>query len=197
VSAVQSGNWSGAVGSSQGQQPFRDGLRVAEAQPSRWGFTPHYGYIEVTCRATVRPGAMFSAWMVGLEDQPDRCGEICLVEIFGDSGDGRGHVALGQGIHPFRDPALVEEFSAEPRGLDVGELHSYAVDWQPGRVDFLLDGVVTRSARQAPDYPMELIIAIFDFPAETAGSPAPLAVPELVVTAVQGRRRRADKSLVS
>ena len=27
---------------------------------------------------------MFSAWMVGLEVEPDDCGEICLVEVFGD-----------------------------------------------------------------------------------------------------------------
>jgi len=36
VSAVQSGNWSGPAGSPQGQQPFRDGLVVREAQPTRW-----------------------------------------------------------------------------------------------------------------------------------------------------------------
>jgi hypothetical protein len=47
VSAIQSGNWSGPVGSSRGQQPFTEGLVVAEAQPTQWGFTPHYGHIEV------------------------------------------------------------------------------------------------------------------------------------------------------
>jgi hypothetical protein len=189
VSAVQSGNWSGPAGSNRGQQPFRDGLPVTEEQPARWGFTPHYGYVEVTCRARLRPGAMFSAWMVGLEDQADRCGEICLVEIFGNSEDGSGRLALGRGVHPFRDPALVEEFSAEPHSLDVTELHSYAVDWQPGRVDFFLDGVLTKSVAQAPDYPMELIIAVFDFPAETAGLATLPVVPELVVRGVHGRRR--------
>jgi len=66
---VQSGNWSGPAGSSQGQQPFRDGLVVREAQPARWGFTPHYGYVEVQCRATITGRSMFSAWMVGLEDE--------------------------------------------------------------------------------------------------------------------------------
>ena len=40
VSAVQSGNWSGAVGSSQGQQPFRDGLVVREEQPTVLGYAP-------------------------------------------------------------------------------------------------------------------------------------------------------------
>jgi hypothetical protein len=39
VSVVQSGNWSGPVGSSRGQQPFRDGLVVREEQPTVLGFT--------------------------------------------------------------------------------------------------------------------------------------------------------------
>src|SRR5918994_802333 len=161
VSAGQSGNWSGPVGSTLGQQPFREGLVVAEAQPTQWGFTPHHGHIEVECRATIPPRSMFSAWMVGLEDQPERCGEICLVEVFGNSvvrgADGVTMVALGRGIHRFRDPALAEEFSADPCPLDVSRLHRYAVDWQPGRVDFFVDDVRTMSVGQAPDYPMELI----------------------------------------
>src|SRR5690242_6025459 len=37
VSAMQSGNWSGPAGSSRGQQPFREGLVVREAQATRWG----------------------------------------------------------------------------------------------------------------------------------------------------------------
>ena len=53
---------------------------------------------------------MFSAWMVGMEDQPERSGEICLVEVFGDSMAGDGTAKVGCGIHPFRDPALTEEF---------------------------------------------------------------------------------------
>ncbi len=40
VSAVQSANRSGLVGSTDGQQPFRDGLVVCEEQPTVLGFTP-------------------------------------------------------------------------------------------------------------------------------------------------------------
>ncbi len=85
VSAVQSGNWSGPRGSTQGQQPFRDGLVGREEQPARWGFTPHFGHIAVECRADLSTRSMFSASMVVLEDQPERCGEICIIEVFGDS----------------------------------------------------------------------------------------------------------------
>ena len=43
VSGIQSGVFSGPVGSTVGQQPFRDGLVVREFQPPQWGWTPHFG----------------------------------------------------------------------------------------------------------------------------------------------------------
>jgi hypothetical protein len=107
VSAVQSGTWSGPVGSTQGQQPFRDDLVVREEQPAVWGCTPFLGTVEVVCRATIGPGSMFSAWLVGIEDVPERSGEICLVEVIGDtlgSDHAGGSAAVGSGVHPFRDP---------------------------------------------------------------------------------------------
>jgi hypothetical protein len=188
VSAVQSGNWSGPVGSSRGQQPFADGLTVQEAQLTRWGFTPHYGYVEVQCRAALTQRSMFSAWMVGLEDEPDRCGEICIVEVFGDTvtagEDGQPEARLGSGIHAFRDPRLVEEFSAGPRQIDVSADHRYAVDWQPGRCAFLVDDVLVKTVDQAPGYPMQLILGVFDFPDHAPAGQAGVPVPELVVRRV-------------
>jgi beta-glucanase (GH16 family) len=111
---------------------------------------------------------MFSAWMVGLEDEPDRCGEICIVEVFGDTvttdGNGRSAASIGCGVHAFRDPRLTEAFAAGFRPIDISINHRYAVDWQPGRVEFLVDDVPVRRVDQAPDYPMQLILGIFDFP---------------------------------
>lgn len=181
VSAVQTGNWSGPVGSMRGQQPFREGLVVREEQPAHRGWTPRYGRVEVECSARVGPGAMFSAWLIGIEDEPERCGEICLVEVFGDTVRDGG-AALGSGIHAFRDPALTEDFSAEPTAVEVAAKHRYAVEWRPDRVDFFLDDVRTRTCAQAPDYPMQLIVGLFDFP---DGGPRS-ALPELVVHRVRG-----------
>lgn len=189
VSAVQSGNRSGPVGGTDGQQPFREGLLVREEQPTVLGFVPHFGRVEVQATVRIGPRAMFSAWMVGLEDAPDRCGEICLVEVFGDrvSPDGRS-AAVGSGVHPFRDPTLTEEFSAPRRPIDLATPHSYAVDWRPGRVEFFVDGERTRVCAQAPDYPMQLIIGVFDFPAHPSAGAGPAPVPELVVHRVRGIR---------
>ena len=194
VSAVQSGNWSGPVGSRLGQQPFRDDLVVREEQPHQRGFTVHHGTVEVECRARLGPRSMFSAWMIGMEDRPERSGEICLVEVFGDtiSGDAisGATAASGSGIHPFRDPSLREEFSADRRVIDVGVLHRYGVEWRPDGVDFSVDGEVVRRSAQSPDYPMLLVLAVFDFPDRAVPDRAvpgqDEVPPELVVRRVTG-----------
>jgi hypothetical protein len=45
--------------------------------------------------------------------------------------------------------------------LDVSEFHVYTADWQPGRVDFFIDGEHRKTVRQAPDYAMQMMIAVF------------------------------------
>ena len=85
VSGVQSGVFSGPVGSTIGQQPFVADQAVREEQPPWWGWTPHYGRIEVRARMELSHTSMASVWMVGLEDSPERCGEICLFEVFGNT----------------------------------------------------------------------------------------------------------------
>ncbi len=187
VSGVQTGNWSGPVGSTRAQQPFLEGLTVREEQPTLWGFTPRFGWLEVELSATIGPRSMFSAWMVGLELEPDDCGEICIVEVFGDTVRD-GQAGLGCGIKQIKDPRLRQEFSADPRPLDVGEPHVYAVDWRPGRVEFFLDGEHVRTAGQAPDYPMQLIIGLFDFPEQPDPGGLEPDEPTLMVHRVSGQR---------
>jgi len=186
VSGIQSGVFSGPVGSTLGQQPFRDDLVVREAQPTHWGLTPQFGGLEVRARMDLSPRSMASVWMVGLEDEPNRSGEICIFEVFGDTIDG-GNAAVGMGIHAFRDPALTEEFSARPRPIDVAAFHVYAADWQPGGVDFFIDGEPVRSIEQAPAYPMQMMIGVFDFPAKAGPSEH---VPELALDWVRQSGRR-------
>jgi hypothetical protein len=189
VSGIQSGIHSGEVGSTVGQQPFRDGLVVRESQPMQWGWTPEYGRLEVRARMELSPRSMAAGWMVGLEDYPARSGEICIFEIFGDAverRDGRTTAAVGMGVHPFRDPALTEEWDAPRIAIEPAEFHVFAADWRPGRVDFLIDGEHVKTVGQAPSYPMQLMLAVFDFPGKAAGSPDPGHVPELAVDYVRG-----------
>ncbi len=183
VSGVQSGVFSGEVGSTVGQQPFRDGQLVREAQPTHWGWTPEYGRLEVRARMDLSPRSMASVWMVGLEDStPDHSGEICVFEIFGDALE-PGSAAVGAGIKHIRDPALRWEFDAPRLAIDVAEPHVYAAEWQPGRVDFLVDDQHVKTVHQAPDYPLQMMVAVFDFP-QQAGPAG--HVPQLAVDRVRG-----------
>ena len=152
VSGVQSGERAG-------QQPFRDGQRVREDQPTWWGVTPHFGRLEIRARMELSPRSMASVWLVGPEDEPQRSGEICVFEVFGDA-----PTAVGMGIKPFRDPALSWDFEAPRLPVDIREPHDYAAEWRPGRVDFSVDGDPVRSVAQAPDYPLQFMVAVFDFP---------------------------------
>jgi Glycosyl hydrolases family 16 len=181
VSGVQSGAFSGEVGSTVGQQPFREGQVVREEQPARWGWTPEHGVLEVRARMQLSPRSMASVWMIGLEDRPERCGEICIFEVFGDA-----PTAVGMGVHPFRDPSLTDDFGAPQLEIDVVEHHVYAADWRPGRVDFLVDGEHVRSVDQAPAYPMQMMVAVFDFPERDAAGEHAGHVPQLAVDYVRG-----------
>jgi Glycosyl hydrolases family 16 len=189
VSGIQSGVFSGPVGSTIGQQPYRDGAVVREFQPTQWGWTPRYGLLEVRARMNLGPTSMAAVWMVGLEDQPTRCGEICIFEVFGetiDTKDGAG-AAVGTGIHPFRDPALTEEFGTTRVAIDVAEFHVYAAEWRPGQVDFFIDGKHLKTVNQAPNYPMQMMVGVFDFPAAAPEGQSMTHVPELIVDYVRGQ----------
>jgi beta-glucanase (GH16 family) len=158
---------------------------VREEQETFWGWTPSGGRVEVRARGTVSPRSMFAFWPVGLEDRPERSAEICIAEIFGNAvGPGRS-AAVGMGLHAFRDPDVAENFEAVRPPIDVADFHTYAVDWTPDRVDFLVDGERVRSCTRPPTYPMQLMIAVFDFTEWSTGADGQL-VPELVVDYVRG-----------
>jgi Glycosyl hydrolases family 16 len=185
VSGVQSGVFSGPVGSTVGQQAFREGLVVREEQGEMWGWTPQYGVIEIRARMKLSPRSMASLWLSGLERRPEESGEICVFEIFGESVDDGG-AEVGQGIKHFRDPALTWEFDAPRLELDVSEPHVYAADWRSGRVEFLVDGQSVKTVEQAPAYPVQAMLAVFDFPEKDPAGEHAEHVPLLAVDWIRG-----------
>jgi hypothetical protein len=184
VSGIQSGVFSGEVGSAVGQHAFRDGLVVREAQPTQWGWTPHHGVLEVRARMELTARSMASVWMVGIEDEPQRSGEILIFEVFGDAIEEAGP-AVGMGVRPFRDPDLRNDIATPRVPIDVTDFHVYAADWRPGRVDFFVDGEHVRAVEQAPDYPMQMMIGVFDFPAHPAAAAHADHVPRFVLDYVR------------
>jgi Glycosyl hydrolases family 16 len=185
VSCIQSANFSGPVGSAVGGQPFQDGLLVTEEQDEFCGYTPLYGHIEIRARGVITPRSMVAFWLSGIEDTPQHSGEICVMEVFGDAVR-EGSADVGMGLHKFRDPALIEDFSAEPLDIDVAEFHTYGVDWRPGSLTFTVNRERVKRVAQSPNYPVQLMIGVFDFPDRTDPSSRDVPVPEMVVSHVAG-----------
>jgi len=186
VSSLQTGVFAGEVGRHAGQQSaFHDDAVVREAQPETRLYTPHYGRVETRLRAIDHSRAMVALWMIGFEDAPERSGEICIVEIFGRDVLGPDRARVGMGIHEFGDPALTEEWAQEELAIDVTQPHDYAVEWGPGESAFFVDGEHVKTVAQAPDYPMQLMLGVYEFPGDE-----PVAHPHVfAVEHVRGYRR--------
>ncbi len=188
VSSLQTGVYAGPVGTSIGQHRFNPEAVVREEQQSLRLYTPLFGFIEMRAKGLDDPRNMVSLWMIGYEDEPERSAEICICEIFGRD-VGEHETKIGMGVHPFGDPAIVDEFSTETVGIDARRFHVYAADWTTEGIAFLVDGQVVKTVEQSPAYPMQLMLGIYEFSDENA-SPA-AAYPKLfVVDYVRGYRRK-------
>jgi hypothetical protein len=186
VSGLQSGSWSGPVGSTRGQQRFREGQVVREEQPRFEGWLPRSGRVAVRCAMTLSHRSMAALWLSGFEDDPgqEQCGELCVVEVFGKD-SAAGSAEVGVGIKAFRDPALRQDFAAPRLPVDVSVLHTYAVEWDAAEAVFTIDGQEVRRCAQPPTYPLQVMVAVFDFPEWSTGGDDDL-VPSMTVDWIRG-----------
>lgn len=164
VSGVQSANRSGPVGSGDGQQRFRDDLVVREAQPRFAGWLMDSGRVEIRMRMDLSPRSMGAMWLSGFEEDPLDAGELCVVEVFGRSIVPGRSAEIGMGVKAINDPRLTDDFAAPRLDIDVSEFHTYAVDWDAVAARFEVDGRTVRECTGPPTYPMQIMIALFDFP---------------------------------
>src|SRR5690606_251439 len=110
VSNLQTGTYSGPVGSTRGTHRHRpDGLVVRTPTPTPLLWTPSAGRVEVTVSATAAPGCMLAAWLVGTEHlEPRDAGEVCLFELDGDA-VGAASARARCGVKAHGDPRLVTD----------------------------------------------------------------------------------------
>jgi rhodanese-related sulfurtransferase len=74
-------------------------------------------------------------------------------------------------VHPFGDPAIVDDFEQVPVPIDVREFHEYAAEWTPDRVTFFVDGDAVKTVEQSPQYPMQFMLGIYEFRREATSYP--------------------------
>ena len=163
VSHLQTGQYSGPPGSGVGQHRFRDGLVVREPQPEWRLWLAQHGTIEVRMAAIRHPDAMTAFWPIGFEDTPDDCGEICIAEIFGSEIDVDGGW-VGVGVKPQNDPRLRADFEKIRVEGDLTAMHDYAVEWEADRLRFFIDGRWVKTVAQRIDYPVQLMLDVYEFP---------------------------------
>jgi hypothetical protein len=144
---------------------------VREQQEERRLYLPRYGIVELRARANLDPNTRCASWLIGFEDVPERSAEVCLMEVFGRYIDGNG-TRVGLGVHPFGDPTLRDDFAVVELPIDAAQPHTYSVEWLPGRLRFSIDDALVRSVAQAPAYPLQLMLNIYELPDETGAIPA-------------------------
>ena len=171
VSSLQSGCFAGPIGSTIGQHRTNEKLRVVEEQQTERLVTPEFAAIELRARWTPVAGQMVALWMIGFEDEPERSAEICICEIFGDETES-DRALVGMGVHPFNDPAIHDDFTKVEAAVDVSDWHDYAAVWTPDDVTFFIDGEPVKRVEQSPQYPMQLMLNIYDFERASSDRPA-------------------------
>ncbi len=166
-SSLQTGTFSGPVGSRLGQHRFSAALVVREAQDNIRTYAPQYGYFELRARGVNTSANHTSLWMIGCEDVPERSAEIAVFEQLGSQA-GTASSRIGYGVRPWFDPTLRDEFYQEFLPIDSRQYHLYAVEWTPARIDFYVDNVKLRTIHQSPRYPMQFMLSLYEHPFEGA-----------------------------
>lgn len=185
VSNLQTGTWSGAVGTSRGTHRHReDGLVVRTEVPTRLLWAPSSGRVDVTVSASRDPGCMLAAWLVGTEHEDARAaGEVCIFEIDADAiGD---ESTARSGVKAHGDPGLTTDMAEVRLALDAGEPHTWTAIWGDGETVIGCEGVVVRRIAQAPAYPLFLLVDLFEI-----GGPQGSYPKSAVIHSVRGWDRR-------
>lgn len=174
VSNLQTATFSGPVSSQRGTHRHReDGLIVRTATPTRLLWTPSAGRVDVTVSATRDPGCMLAAWLIGTEHE-DRAasGEICLFEIdaAGIGADAIGVTTTARvGLMAHSDPRLTSDMAEICLPFDATRPHTWTAIWGNGETLIGYDGLLLRHILQAPDYPLQLMVDLFEI-GEPVGS---------------------------
>ncbi|MBE6024528.1 MAG: glycosyl hydrolase family protein [Cellulosilyticum sp.] len=161
VSNLQTGVFSGEVGSVQGQHHFIEGLIVREKQEKEIKVALRYGYVECRARCNLSEENVAALWLIGVEEERKQSAEICLFEIKGWNVK-ESKAVIGYGLHPFGDYEIKEEFIEEEMFIDVTMWNTYALDWSENEILFFINGKMVRKIKQSPNYPMQLMLNLYD-----------------------------------
>ena len=162
VSNLQTGNYAGEPGSSRGTHRHRaDGLVVRTRTPVRLLWAPAAGRVDVRVSASRDLDCMLAAWLVGTEHEDERAaGEVCIFEI--DASAVGEKTTARSGVKAHGDARLTTDMTQVELPFDATEPHTWTAIWGDGETVIGCEGVVVRHLRQAPDYPLFLMVDLFE-----------------------------------
>lgn len=161
VSSLQTGVFSGKLGSQEGQHRFTKDLVVREEQQPIKLYTPQYGYIKFMAKCNIGKNHVAAFWMIGFEDKPEKSAEICIFELKGSNINGNT-AKIGYGVHPFGDESINDEFYEDVFNINVYEWNVYGVEWFQDRICFYMNGEIIRTIYQSPKYEMQFMLNLYD-----------------------------------
>ncbi len=100
-------------------------------------FSQQYGLFEVRMKIPPGQGLWPAFWMLGNSNDWPNCGEIDVMEAIGST----PNTVYGSAHGPGFTGAAVSNWyflSTAPLSADY---HVYAVNWQPGRIDYYFDNI--------------------------------------------------------
>jgi beta-glucanase (GH16 family) len=118
---------------------------------AHWAGT--YGYYEARIKFGQGDGVWPAFWLLPVDKQWPP--EIDIMEFIG----GKPNQIL-QTVHWQQNGKPLENSKVVTGQNYSGGWHTYGVDWEPGRIDWYIDGVKTNSyiGSNVPDQPMEMIL---------------------------------------
>lgn len=127
-------------------EPNDTACMLTGAIETRGKYSFQYGKVEVRMKTNNRRGNFPAAWMKPEVIDPNRYGEIDIVEMFGDQG------LAQQTLHNHITTILKRgrPFNTN-RKIALNKWHVYGIEWTPEKVVFLIDGEVTRVFKKSTD----------------------------------------------
>jgi Glycosyl hydrolases family 16 len=174
ASNLQTGQFSGAKGSTDGQFRFDPAARITQNLPRFAGYTPQYGYFEIRLRALPVTGYHTALWMIGC-DEP-HAGEIRIFELHGHNiTPDRSRVDYG--ILKWDDPVLTQDLYEDWVNIDASQFHVYGCEWTPEFVEISVDGAPLRRIAQSPAYRMQFMLGLYETPGRLRAEDAHIPWP--------------------
>ena len=106
---------------------------------SKGKFSFKYGKVEVRMKTGKRRGNFPAVWMKPEEADPNKYGEIDIVEMYGDLG------VAEQTVHSHQTAVLKKKRKDNSirTNLNVSKWHVYGMEWTESEIIFTVDGSVT------------------------------------------------------